>query len=611
MGVLQNRQPIFKTCEAREVDEIQPNLKTPKEDYSREEINKLGSEGYVGSLKGDFADLSSEELAWEAEQVAKSHGIYLEFNRDKGGKEKDWMYMLRFAVPGGGPLGRDQWRIIDEASERYTADPEGAPSIRLTTRQAIQFHWVRKKTLPSLIQELAGARIYALNGCGDNVRNITACPFSRFSGVFDATAKALEFGRYFRLPLEPHFRIFGIDPSLERTPSSRFQYGSNLLNRKFKIAFSAVWRDAESGAYVGDNCVECRTNDIGVVPIVEQGKVERYQIYLGGGQGQRNGKPTLSVLGEAFGILSEENMVRGLDAIVSFHQDWGDRQNRHWARLKYVVRSMGIDRIREIIRERVGDIFDVPRDALDPGTRELHHGWAKQPSNGLWTYGMYIENGRIRDTLDCRLKKLIRHLMESYPVEATITANQDLLLSNLSDEMREPFSEDLRRFGYGQRNGEAYSPLRRSSVACVGLPTCRLSYSDSERFLPELIDELERRGWGHMRESIGLSGCERQCSRPGTKTIGWVGSGKGRYMLKLMGAEDARQQGHEISDSNDKIQLRFVPKDRVADVTEALFEIYRDHGAEDETMGYFHRRAGMGQILERLSLHPKAADLIK
>merc|ERR1711916_80550 len=90
------------------------NLKTDQEQFSPEEQNKLAQGSIAGSLSGDFDDQSYQELHWESGQLAKSHGIYLEFNRDVKGKEKDWVYMLRMTIPGGGPLTKDQWSILNE-----------------------------------------------------------------------------------------------------------------------------------------------------------------------------------------------------------------------------------------------------------------------------------------------------------------------------------------------------------------------------------------------------------------------------------------------------------------------------------------------------------------
>lgn len=588
------------------------NLKTPTEDFSKEEHNKLAQGGFAGSLTEEFADSSQQELQWECEQLAKSHGIYLEFNRDNRSKQKDWMYMLRMTIPGGGPLDKKQWQILTDISDQYTPDKEGQPSLRLTTRQSVQFHWLKKQDVPDVVRRVTDSGFYSLNGCGDNVRNVMGCPLSRFSNTYDAHAHAAEFGQYFQLPLAPHLQVFAIDQSAPpRQPNDQFQYGPSLLNRKFKIAFAAVTRDPQTGLLVPDNCVECRTNDIGVAPIVDVDRVIGFQVYVGGGQGEKNGKPTLSTLGEPFGIFSPENLKSGLDAIVAVHQEWGDRQNRVWARLKYVIKTKGVSWLQERVRERIGDRFTAPDSHHDPGARDLHHGWTKQESNDQWTYGLFVESGRLIDHENLKLKQMVHELVHKYDTELMITPNQDLLFTNLANDQREAFGEDLQRYGYGTRRGEAYSELRRRSISCVGLPTCRLAYTDSERFLPELIDELDRRGWGGMTESLGVSGCERQCSRPGTKSIGWVGSGRNRYQLRLFGSEDGRHQGTPLKDEDGKPALKTVPRERLADVVEALFRFHRDQGKQTEDLGAFHRRLGMAKLVRHLQADELTQDLFK
>ncbi|MEE9226517.1 MAG: nitrite/sulfite reductase, partial [Acidobacteriota bacterium] len=289
---------------------IRPNLKTRIEDFSREERAKLESDGLHGNLFEEFRDRQTSTIAWESQQIAKSHGIYLQWNRARTGQEKDWRYMIRFAIPGGGPLCPAQWRILDDLSDRYTANPDGFPSLRITTRQNLQFHWVRKEQVVEIVGRAAESGLFTLNGCGDNVRNIMACPLSRFSSAFNATTWAHLAADYFRLPGGAAIEIFAIDPAYLRDPQERFSYAPNLLNRKFKIAFSAIHWDGTRRTLVPDNCVEIRTNDIGVAPLVphgEDGQVDRFQIYIGGGQGEKNGKPTFSALGEPFGIVGKDD----------------------------------------------------------------------------------------------------------------------------------------------------------------------------------------------------------------------------------------------------------------------------------------------------------------
>ena len=88
--------------------------------------------------------------------------------------------MLRLSVPGGGAFTREAWRAVDEVSRRYTVGPENRPSIRLTMRQNVRFHRIKKRDLVRLVAEIAETGLFALNGCGDNVRNVVACPMSRF-----------------------------------------------------------------------------------------------------------------------------------------------------------------------------------------------------------------------------------------------------------------------------------------------------------------------------------------------------------------------------------------------------------------------------------------------
>jgi sulfite reductase (NADPH) hemoprotein beta-component len=656
------------------LDNINPNFRTNPKDYSKVEIAKINSDELRANLFNEFRDYSSQNISWESEQIAKSHGIYLEFNRARTGNEKDWIYMIRISIPGGGPITSQQWKILDRIADSYTIGPSDAypntrPSLRITTRQNIQLHWVRKKNVVNVIREIAKSGFFTINGCGDNTRNVIGCPLSFYSKIFNANKWAQKVGKYFALPTAAYIEVFEIDLNYLRKAGlldreigvTRFDYGANQLNRKFKIAFSAIHYDEEKKKYVPDDCVELRTNDIGIAPIVNGNngnsklKVDRFQVYVGGGQGQQSGKLTFSALGEPFGIFTEDNLLEGLDAIVRVHKEWGDRENRHWARLKYLVRVKGIEWLREQVKDVVGSSsgsidFESPIPDYDYGNRNLHLGWIKQntdeigsssgddkSSNIKWCYGVFIENGRIIDgSPNGNLKSMVKYLMDKYPhIVLFTTPNQHLLFSNLGNGEKEQFKNDLKIFGYGIRkitfgttnnnNNDTssskivqqrpYSKLRMLSGACVGRDTCRLTYTDSEKFEPYLIDQLDDK-WGDLNESIGVTGCEKQCYRPATKTIGWIGTGFNLYQLTIMGTEDGRHQGGPLIDPDTKEQyLHFVPRKDVATVTDALFEFYiRNRSKEEERpggMGYFLRRAGAKEIISYLKSNPKTADLMK
>lgn len=136
---------------------------------------------------------------------------------------------------------------------------------------------------------------------------------------------------------------------------------------------------------------------MGVAPIVENGKVTKFQTYVGGGQGERNGKPSLATLAQPLCIVTEAQLLKAMDAVVKVHQEWGDRQNRIWARLKFVIKKMGLAWYREQVQKLVDFPLGDPNLNHDYGPRHLHFGWHTQPDNGLLTYGAFIETGRISD----------------------------------------------------------------------------------------------------------------------------------------------------------------------------------------------------------------------
>ena len=586
---------------------FEPNFNTPEADLCKEELNKINKEAVFEQMSQEMNDDSFGDVAWEVEQIAKSFGFYLEFDRAKKG-EKDWMFMIRIANPGGGPLSPAQYKAYDELSEKHGVKPNGVPTLRATTRQTFQFHWIDKKGVIDICKTMAEVGQSSLNGCGDNTRNVMACPLSRFSDVFNANELALKLGAYFQLPVEPFVKTFNIDPEKIQKPEQSFNYGPRLLNRKFKIGVGAVHRNSE-GALENDNCIEALTNDLAVIPILDGEKVERFQIYVGGGQGERNGKPSGAMLGQPLGIVSADNVLKACDAVVQAHQKVGDRQNRHWARLKYVVKKQGVEWFKNEVEAFLDFKFDAPITDLDVGSREMHHGWWQQPSNGLWSYGIFIENGRIEDdSPNGKIKSMLREIMSTLDVEMSISPSQDIFISNITEDKKDAFEAILAKYNYGNRNGKPFSTLRKIAGACVGLDTCRLSYTESEKFVPVLVDQLEELGWGDMSESIGITGCERQCYRPATKAIGLVGTGANRYMFKLFGDSTGKFQGRPLI-VGEELHLRSVMREDVPVVIDTLFNDYKANANDGEGLGAYHRRIGDEAIVSTLKTNEKTASL--
>ncbi|ARM75511.1 nitrite/sulfite reductase [Acidianus manzaensis] len=595
---------------------IEPSFRTDPKDYTEEEKAKLK----VKDLKEDsigiytsLHDLSHDDLEKEVSLIAKSFGIYLEFNRDKMklSNVKEWIYMIRVPIPGGGPIRPDQWKILDDISNKYTISDAYTgyplPSLKLTTRQAVQFHHVKKKDLVNVIREIAQSGFLTINGCGDNVRSTIACPLSKYY-IFDSNMLSIKIARYFRLPPELFIQVFEI-PVIENRPSEEsFEYPDNLLPRKFKIGIAGVIRTAD-GKYVIDNCVEVRANDIGIVPIIEEDKVIGYQIYVGGSMGENNSYPTFSAFGLPLGTVNnDDELIKILDAIVRIQQEWGDRKNRHWARFKYLVYKMGLNWLREKVKEYSGFSLGKVRE-IDLGYRDLHLGWTELGNK--WAYGVFVENGRLINGKNGKIKSMIRYIADNFNnVRLYITPNQHLLITDIEVEQKYKIEKILSEFNYGLRDDRPYSKLRVNSIACVGFPTCKMSFTDSERFLPKLIDELERRGWSDVPISLGISGCVAQCSRPATHPISWIGSGYELYMLKLGGGKDSL--GEPLIDwEENAIYLYQVPANRLVDTTEALFELYEKNKHLGRSAEEVFKKLGNKKIIEWLKNNEKTKDLMK
>lgn len=605
---------------------IEPSFKTDPKDYSEEEKIKLKVKGLKEDSIGIYTSLrdhTKDDLEKEISLIVKSFVIYLEFNRDKMKLSgvKDWIYMIRVPIPGGGPINPEQWKVIDDISNKYTLSDaytgNPLPSLKLTTRQSIQFHHVKKRDLVKVIRETTESEFLTVNGCGDNVRNIVACPISKYYNIFDSNDLANKIAKYFKLPSELYLQIFEIPLTCYNSSSlissmgsngKSFEYADNLQPRKFKIGIAGIIR-TNDGKYVVDNCVEIRSNDIGIVPIMNGDRIGGYQIYVGGSMGENNSYPTFSAFGLPVGtVFNDEDFIKTLDAIVRLYQDWGDRKNRHWARFKYVVYKMGLEWVREKVKEYSGIELGKVKD-IDLSYRDLHLGWIDLESK--LAYGIFVENGRLIDGKNGKIKSMIRYIVDNFDnIRLYITPNQHILITEIDEEQKEKIEEILKTFNYGYRNGKPYSLLRTSSIACVGFPTCKLSFTNSERFLPNLIDELERRGWKEIPISIGISGCVAQCSRPATHTISRIGSGYELYMLKIGGSKNSL--GEPLIDWEDNmIYLYQVPSNRLVDVTEALFELYEVNKDLDKDPGEAFKKLGNWKIIKWLKNHEKTKDLMK
>ena len=502
---------------------------------SKNEHLKIASQGLEGPLTLEIADPQTERLSEDAAQLLKFHGSYQQDDRDQRrerkqqGLDRAWQFMVRTKSPGG-RLTAEQYLLADELSSAF-----GNNTLRITTRQDFQFHGIGKANLKQLIKALNERWISTYGGCGDVARNVLTCPVADLlpGHHFDYQALAKQVSDHFMPDSTAYYelwldgeKILADGSRVKVTPQrSESFYGPTYMPRKHKIAIGLPH----------DNCIDLFTNDLALEAVLGQdGEVSGFNLVAGGGLGSTHGKTeTFPRLGDRIGFLSPEQAVPVLEAATAIYRDYGDRSNRKHARLKYVLADRGVWWFQNELAQRLGEALAPAADVGEYGVDD-HLGWHRQ-ADGRWLVGIWIENGRIKDTPELQAKTGLRAIVEEFQPEVRLTAHHNIILTNISAENKLCIEGLLTKYGLSTGNNEL-SQLRRYAMACPAMPTCGLAVAESERYLPDVIAELEQRGYGSERVWIRMSGCPNACSRPPTAEIGIVGRSLGLYNVYVGGS---------------------------------------------------------------------------
>lgn len=543
----------------------------------KNELLKADSNFLRGHILQDLQDASTGTISEDSAQLTKFHGVYPQDDRDlrnqrrKEGKEKAFIFMARVRVPGG-VCTPQQWLALDTL-----ADSHGNGTLKITNRQAFQFHGVIKSRLRETIREVNRALLDTLAACGDVVRNVMCNPNPHLSGLH---AETLEIVRAVGRHLSPRTRAYhelwiddtlvgGGDPAEDEEPI----YGKTYLPRKFKIVF----------AIPPSNDVDVFAHDLGFIAIAdEDGRLAGFDITVGGGMGMSHNQiETYPRLAEVLGFCTPDQVVEVAEKIVTVQRDFGDRTDRKHARFKYTVADRGLVWIRNEVERRLGWSLGSPRrfEFTDTGDR---YGWTEGP-NGDSHFTLFIENGRVKDATKVGLRKIA----EVHTGDFRLTPNQHLMIAGISPAKRPEIEALLKAHGLDSAN--RVSGLRLNSMACVALPTCGLALAESERYLPELVtlldEEVEAAGLRDDAIVIRMTGCPNGCGRPFLAEIGFVGRSPGKYNMYLGAAFNGS-----------RLNTLYKPSLTTAEIiplTRGLLRRYAQERLAGERFGDFSIRVGL------------------
>uniref|UniRef100_A0A8J4HEK6 NADPH-dependent assimilatory sulfite reductase hemoprotein subunit n=1 Tax=Acidicaldus sp. TaxID=1872105 RepID=A0A8J4HEK6_9PROT len=538
-------------------------------------------------LRGDIAaDLAAPgaEVSEASYNLLKFHGTYEQHDRDTAtarkqrGEAKEFSFMVRVRMPGG-MLTPAQYLALDALADDYANG-----TLRITTRQGVQFHGVIKGDLKPAIAAINRALLTTSAACGDVVRNITTTPAPRQDAIHRRLRSDARRLSEALLPASRAYHELFLDAAaqaeLGAAPEAEPLYGPTYLPRKFKIGLAAP----------ADNAIDVLTNDLGIIALHAGERLLGYNLALGGGLGMTHNKPaTYPRLATPLACIAPDDLLRGVEAVIALQRDWGNRADRRRARLKYLLDDRG----PAWVREKLAFYFGAPLAPPHPMPRlEVPEilGWHAQGDGRFWL-GVPVPSGRIEDRPGCALRTALRDVIARFAAAPIMTPQQDILLADLAPDQRAPVEAVLR--AHGVALAEDLTPLARWALACPALPTCGLALAEAERVRAPIVAAiaaaLARYDLADERISLRITGCPNGCARPYAGDIGIVGRMPGHYALYVGGDFAGTRLSFKLLDK--------VAEADLAATLAPLFAAFAQTRQAGEGFGDFCNRLGADALL--------------
>lgn len=558
---------------------VNPNLKAPEGPPSDVERIKRETNYLRGTLAESMVEQLSAGISDDDNRLMKFHGSYMQDDRDlrneraKQKLEPAYQFMLRVRAPGG-VVTPEQWLVLEDL-----ADKNGNGTMKLTTRQSFQMHGILKWNMKNTIQEIHQCLLTTLAACGDVNRNVMCNPNPYQSEIHAEVYEWAKSLSDYLLPRTRAYHEIWLDeekvvstPDVEEEP----MYGLLYLPRKFKIGI----------AVPPSNDIDVFSQDLGLIAIEENGELIGFNVAIGGGMGMTYGdKATYPQVAKVIGFCTPDKVVELAEQTITIQRDYGNRSVRKNARFKYTVDRLGLENIKEELENRLGWRLEEAR-AYHFDHNGDRYGWVKG-LGGKWHFTLYVENGRVADFDDYKLKTALREIAKVHTGDFRLTPNQNLVIANVSAQKKEKISEMMDQ--YGLSDGSRHTALRRNSMACVALPTCGLAMAESERYLPGLISKMEEivdeNGLRDQEITIRMTGCPNGCARPALAEIAFMGKAVGKYNMYLGAAFD----GSRLN----KMYRENIGEDEILSELRMLLSQYAKEREEGEHFGDFVIRAGI------------------
>jgi len=571
-------------------DDIKPTTFDPLKHSDVERI-KVDSDYLRGTITPSLKNPVTGSVADDDLMLIKFHGIYQQDDRDirnerrKQKLEPLYSFMIRARIPGGVATSQ-QYIQMAELATKYSSG-----SLRLTTRQAYQWHGVFKRNLKTTIAGINKSMLDTIAACGDVNRNVMSNPLPESSKVhgevYDWAKKISEH----LLPQTKAYHEIWLDgekvESSEQNSRLEPIYGQTYLPRKFKTAI----------AIPPYNDVDIFANDLGFIAIVKNDELVGFNVTVGGGMGSSHGDDsTYPRVADVIGFVTLDKVLAVAENVVKVQRDFGNREVRKLARLKYTIDRLGLDGFkRKLFAYQGFELTEAkPFTFKHNGDR---YGW-QQDETGNWHLTLYIHSGRIVDTSEKKLFSGLPEIAKIHDGEFRISPNQNMIISNIRPAVKSAIEKLLEE--YRISIGKDETPARLNSLACVAFPTCSLAMSEAERYLPSFMDKFETiLDKYHLTEqaiNIRMTGCPNGCARPFLGEIGMVGKAPGKYNLYL----GASHIGNRLN----KLYRENINEQQILEALEPIIKDYSENRQSNEYFGDFVvRKAYVKAVTNGLDFH--------
>lgn len=496
--------------------------------------------------KEGFASIPKEE--WD---LFKWAGLYLQKPKEAG------YFMMRVNIPSG-IITNEQLVTLASIARDY-----GRGVFDITTRQAIQFHWLTIEQVPDILQRLQKVGLSSAGACGDIPRTITGNPLAGIDKdeLFDTREVVQEIYQFFQ----------------------RNEDFSNLP-RKFKISINA---NIYNPAHAEINCIAF----IPATKVIDGKEEVGFHVKVGGGLSAR---PFLAQELDVF--VKPEEAKKVAIGMTTIYRDYGYRQKRHHSRLKFLIADWGVDTFTEKLVELVGSLPSKGKSAVKKWNAGYFYGVHEQKQLGLSYLGFNVPVGRLQAEEVFELARIAKKYGNG---EIRTCSSQNVIIPNIPNEnldalQQEPLFERIslkpnRFIGY--------------SVSCTGIEYCNLALVETKERMKRVAEYLDRHLEVDVPVRIHMIGCPNSCGQRQIADIGLQG-------VKLRDADRNLIEAYELyvggtldngGEYNKKLTGK-IPSYFLAPVLLAFLSFFKEQKQPNEEFYPFVQRVGF-DILQETFTH--------